>query len=347
MSTLSLFPRLSCEFVICNVEITNADYDRSSWYPNHHGYGLEGIKNACQVPRSFFRYLRYHSVCPEYDDQLATALKLCDLAEKELVKVNAVGIALPGDFNTSASVIFGGAQAGIYLGNKPWAQALLGEGMKIEEIGMRDEEARIKFGAGIAVLGSDEHFDLLEAGGFEVVDKVSACLKVTAIHIPGEDTKANYAELNKDYKHKLLLKPLGKLICKRTYTDKGDEWDLPKDTEKYPNGKPRKADDDEEFEFWIEEDILEDCFVGFKMDVNIFMLSGGLTILDDIKEYMCSFYTWIQNELWMERKPREVRWLKKGMGLDEEEDTEEAKASGGESKKIADQAAFDDEFDDD
>ncbi|RMZ72653.1 Argonaute complex subunit Arb1 [Pyrenophora seminiperda CCB06] len=317
----------------------------SSWYPANFGFGLEGIKNACQVPRSFFRYLRYHSVCPEYDHQLAVALKICDLAEKELPKVNAIGIALPGDFNQSASIVFGGAQAGMYIGDKLWAQELRKGGMDIEEIGMREEEARIRFGTSIAVLGSDEQFDMLERGSLKVLNKESAYLEVTAIHFPSEDSRIKFAEMNKSYKHKLVIEPLGKLICKTTYTDDGSEWDLPKDTDKYPHGKPRKADEGKEYEFWIEEDILLDCFVGLKMEVDILMLSGGLAIIDTIKETMCSFYTWIPNELWMSQKPKEVRWLKKGMGLDEEE-TEGVDTTAGEGKQVADRAASDDEFDD-
>jgi hypothetical protein len=83
--------------------------------------------------------------------------------------------------------------------------------------------------------------------------------------------------------------------------------------------------------------------VGLKMDATILLLSGGLTILDDIKETMCSFYTWIPNELWMERKPKEVRWLKKGLDLDEDED--EVEILGG-NKASADKDASDDDFDD-
>ncbi|EDU41989.1 conserved hypothetical protein [Pyrenophora tritici-repentis Pt-1C-BFP] len=244
----------------------------SSWYPTHYSYGVESTKNACQVPRSFFRYLRYHSVCPEYDDQLAAALKICDLAEKELPKVNDIIIAMPGDFNKSASVVFGGAQADIYLGNKPWAQAFKEEGVDIEEIGMRDEEARVKFRTGIAVLGSDEQFDMLEGGSLNVLSKVSACLEVTAIQLPTEETKIKYDEMNR-MNSKLILKPLGKLICK-------------------------------DYEFWLEEDILEDCFIGLKINADILVLPG-LTILDEVKDCMCSFYTWIPNELGM---PKEVRW---------------------------------------
>jgi hypothetical protein len=233
----------------------------------------------------------------------------------------------------------------MYTGNKSWAVDLKKEGLIVPEIGIRDEEAKIKFGTGIAVLGSDTQYDMFESGDLHVLSRETAYLEVTAIHLADKDTKSAYVEQSKVFKHRLgQLEPLGKLVCKTWYTDDCDEYDLPKDEDKYPDGKPRKAGDGKEYEFWIEEDILKDCFVGLKMDANIMLLAGGITILDDIKETMCSFYTWLPNELWMERKPKEVRWLKKGMGLgdDEEEEVE----VNGENKESADKDASDDEFDD-
>ncbi|KAF1937704.1 hypothetical protein EJ02DRAFT_505826 [Clathrospora elynae] len=311
----------------------------SSWYPAHYGFAPSKIKNACQVLRSFFNYLLYHNVCPEYADQLGMALTLCDTAERELPKIHAAGLALPGDFNKSASVLFGGAHAGMYTGDKPWAQDLKKDGVNSEKIGIRDEEARIKFLTGIGILGSDELCGKLDLKNFNVLEEQSSCLEVVAIHLPDENTKNSYAEQSKACQHKLgQLEPLGKLICKTWYTEECDGWDLPKDEAKYPGGKPKKDGDGKEYEFWIEEGVLEDCFVGMKMDAKMLTLSGGLNILDDVKETMCSFYTWIPNELWMERKPKPWRWLEKGKGLNDDE------VNGG-GKKSTDKGTFDDESD--
>lgn len=79
-----------------------------------------------------------------------------------------------------------------------------------------------------------------------------------------------------------------------------------------------------------------------KMDADILVLSGGLNILDNVKETMCSFYVWLPNELWMERKPKEVRWLKKGMGLDEDDEPNDDNDDK-EAKQVADKGPSDDE----
>jgi hypothetical protein len=50
----------------------------------------------------------------------------------------------------------------------------LKEGMTVEEIGICIEEAKIKFGTGIAVLVSDEQYELFETSGFKVLSKETA-----------------------------------------------------------------------------------------------------------------------------------------------------------------------------
>ncbi|KAF2631273.1 hypothetical protein BU25DRAFT_418872 [Macroventuria anomochaeta] len=311
----------------------------SSWYPAHYGYAPGGVKNACQVLRSFYNYLRYHRVCPEYDEQLQAALKMCETAERELIKVDAAGLALPGDFNTSASTLFGGSHAGLFTGDKTWAQDAQKEGIDVNEIGVREQEARIKFSTGIAALGTDEQQDLLGATDLKIVKSESTGLEVTAINLPDDITREIYSTQSEVVRNKLgHLKPLGKLMCRVWYADDCDEWDLPKD--KYPNGKPHKVDQGREFEFWVEESVLNECFIGMKIDASVITLEGGIIILDEVKQTHCSFYTWLPNELWMENKPKEVRWRAKGLP-----DYEKVEINGV-NKDSQEKAQEDDEFDD-
>lgn len=321
----------------------SADTASTSWYPAHYGFALSAVKNACQVLRSFYNYLLYHNVCPEYQNELDVARNFCDVAEQELPKVHAAGLALPGDFNKSASAIFGGTHAGLYTGDKLWAENMKKEGVNIGEMGIRDEEARIKFTVGVAIIASDEQYERVEAKSMKVVRKTSVGLEVISIHAPNALVKDTYAKESKVLQNKLgELEPLGKLICKTWYIEDCDEWDLPKDKVRYPDGKPRKLKDNTEYEFWIEERVLEECFVGMKMDAEVLMLDGGLIILDNVKETMCSGFTWLPNELWMEKKPKEVRWMKKGLGLDNEEEIE----TEGAGKDDKNKDGFEDEFDD-
>ncbi|KAH8728748.1 Argonaute siRNA chaperone complex subunit Arb1-domain-containing protein [Phaeosphaeriaceae sp. PMI808] len=309
----------------------------SSWYPAHFGCAPNVIKHACQVLTSFYNYLRYHNVCPDYDSQVEEALKICALAKHELPMVNAAGLAFPGEFNTSASVIFGGAQAGLYAVDKSWAEESRRDGIAIDKIGVRDEEAGIKFTIGVAIMGSDEQYNGLESGCMEILEHIPTGLEVIDIQLPSEHTKALYEEQSKVFEQKLgQLEPLGKLICKAWYADNYEEWDLPR--HKYPNGKPHRTGAGREYEFWVEGSILEECFVGMKMAARILILGNGLTILDEVTEVMCSFFTWLPNELWVENRPKEVRWLEKGLPGAEELATKKDQDDGEEEGE-----GFDDE----
>jgi hypothetical protein len=322
---------------------------RSSWYPAHYGYAPQAIKDACQVPRSFYNYLRYHKVCPEYDEQLQEALKICDLAERELPKTYVAGLVLPGDFNKSGSVIFGGAEAGLYAGDQSWVEDMKKAGINMEQMGLRDEEAKIKFATGVAIMGTDEQDARLEKMDFKVVQWLSTGLEVVEIQLPDNITRAAYVEQSKVTDGKLgPLEPLGKLICRTWFSDDCDEWDIPKD--KYPDGMPHRAAEGHTYEFWVEERLLEECFLGMKMDATIMELESGIMILDEVKQIMCSFFTWLPNELWMDRKPKELRWLAKALPDDDKDDQDVFGSDDefeGNGKVLSDQAqaGFDDEFD--
>jgi len=264
---------------------------------------------------------------------------MCDTAEHELIKVEAAGLALPGDFNTSASTLFGGSYAGLFTGDKAWAQEAQKEGVIVNEMGLRDQEARIKFSTGIAVLGTDEQQDLIDPAKLKIFGKESTGLEIMAIDMPDETTKEMYAEQTEIVKHKLgQLEPLGKLRCKTWYAGDCDEWDLPKG--KYPDGRPQMVNQGKEFEFWIEESVLSECFLGMKIDATVITLEGGFTILDEVKQTYCSFYNWVPNELWMANKPKELRWLAKGLAEHEDIEINGVNSAG------QDKIQVDDEFDD-
>lgn len=266
--------------------------------------------------RSFYNYLLFHSVCDEYRTDLGKARELCDIAESQLPKTHAAGLALPGAFNSAASTIFGGSKAGTYAGNNTWAIQLKEEGVDLGDIGVMDEEARITFRTGVAIMGTDEQQSMLDTKVVRVLKDESFGLEVLAIHPADELTKEMYNIQNGQTKRKLCLQPLGKLVCRSWHIADFHEYDLPKD--KYPNGRLPKAEEGKEYEFWVEDSVLAECFVGMKMDARIITLEGGITILDEVKETMCSFYKWLPNELWMERHPKQVVVRKKEWEEDEE-----------------------------
>ena len=264
------------------------------------------------------------------------ARKLCDIAEVELTKSHIAGLALPGTFNTAASTVFGGSNTGSYTGDKEWAVELKGEGMDIGDMGVMDQEARITFKTGVAIMGSDEQQNMLDTKAVKVLKDESTGLAVLAIDLPDDLTKEMYETANSQTKGKIHLQPLGRLVCRSWQVEDFHQYDLPID--KYPNGRLPKCQENKEYEFWIEEQVLEECFVGMRMDARVLTLEGGFSVLDEVRETMCSFYKWLPNELWMQRHPREVVIRNKALPGDDEaaEQVEVNGQSQGGKEKFAD-----------
>ncbi|KAF2645421.1 hypothetical protein P280DRAFT_513328 [Massarina eburnea CBS 473.64] len=307
----------------------------SSFFPDHYGFAPSQIQNGCKVLRSFYNYLLYHSVCPEYNDDLKKARDFCNVAEAELPKINNAGLALPGPFNTAASTIFGGSKAGTYIGDKEWACQLRKEGMDLGDTGVMDEEARITFVTGVTILGTDEQEAMLHTKQYKVLKDESFALEVVSITPSTTDTREMYSEQNKTWASKLRLEPLGVLACRSIHLGDRNEYDLPKD--KYPEGCFAKMEAGKEFAFWVEDRVLQECFAGMKMHARILTLEGGITILDEVTHVMCSFYRWLPNELLMaSRSPKEVV-VRKKVGDDEEVDGKDQGDEGQvEGSKFAD-----------
>lgn len=238
----------------------------------------------------------------------------------------------------------------MYVGNDSWADEWKTGDVQVEELGIRNEEARIKFFTGVTIMGTEEQYEMVESESFKVVDDLATHLEIISMHAPEDSTRASYIQQSEALQHKLgALEPLGRIMCKTWYVGDCDEWDLPQDDKNFPDGKPSKTNEGRTYEFWIEESIQDQCFVGMKLDARILILEGGLNILDDVRQVMCSFFIWLPNQIRMEKKVKKVVWKKRDTWDDDEEtdtggvkkDTEGGLASHGNGDD-----KYDDEFDD-
>src|SRR4051812_47741930 len=78
-------------------------------------YEEKEVKQVASVIRNFLNYVLQHGVCPEYATDIIAARKICDLAEKELWAIKQLQYVFPGDFNTSASILYGSFYKGTPL----------------------------------------------------------------------------------------------------------------------------------------------------------------------------------------------------------------------------------------
>ena len=64
-----------------------------------------------------------------------------------------------------------------------------------------------------------------------------------------------------------------------------------------------------EYEFWLEDDLLQHCFIGLKLDVTVRELSIGIAYFDAVAGVHCSFYEISDNELMEDWREPEAEWL--------------------------------------
>lgn len=269
----------------------------------------------------------YHSVCDEYREDILKARQICDTAEDELPKIEGAGLALPGHFNNAASIVFGGSKANTYIGDKQWAVDAKDEGLDLGDMGLMDEEARVIFRTAVTIMGTDAQQKLLDMSATKVLKNEDMMLEVVAITASDEATREMYTRQNATIATKSLrLEPLGRLTCRSWYIRGFDQYDLPKD--KFRDGCLPVEKQKRTFEFWVEDHVLEQLFVGMKMNARVLTLEGGIEILDEVSEVMCSFFKWLPNELWSERHPKEVVIRKKEWSEEDTNPDNEGKDKG-------------------
>lgn len=272
------------------------------------------IKLATDTIRNWLNYLLYHEVVPEYADNIKAAQKYCNLAEKQLLDNQRLLSKAPGDFNKACSFLFGGYY---YSPNRqtehdqPEKQQLEASsswgGEKFDKTPMTPEVASKVIMFAIACSGSDEQatrfIELSNAGnlsaqpirdieGFEVVDIV---LPNSGVH------KFYSAEGGTD------LNPIGKVRGKAWRNPSEPAIDLAPgetlpDIEQFP-----------EFEFFVEESLLQHFYQGMKIVTTVWELGCGVFYYDEIMNAYCEFYTTLLNDLMLEWKdPRALTKEEKG-----------------------------------
>ncbi len=128
----------------------------SSVVPFYWDFNSEAqVKECVNVLRNFYNYLLHHSVCPEYEDGVHAALRVCEVAQRELLSINRLSFLLPGEFNIACSTLFGGFYKGMHAAGAEWTGGF--ESNK-QSLGLGERRARQVFTLGVATYGDEERF---------------------------------------------------------------------------------------------------------------------------------------------------------------------------------------------
>ncbi|CAB4470534.1 uncharacterized protein OCT59_020800 [Rhizophagus irregularis] len=91
----------------------------SSFLIDKSGYvQMDQFREGPQVVISFLNYLHNHKVCPEYEEDMQTALQIANKAKEELPNCKALAQNAPGKLNKACSLLFGGELYGML--DDPW-----------------------------------------------------------------------------------------------------------------------------------------------------------------------------------------------------------------------------------
>ncbi|KAL9581623.1 MAG: hypothetical protein Q9212_003791 [Teloschistes hypoglaucus] len=291
----------------------------SSRLPQHYDLttvdSAKDVQSKTNVIRNFLNYLLHHDVCPEYKDQIFAARNICDLADIELSKTMRALTLFPGDFQTACSEIFGGTCRDTFVRNPGWAEEFE------SDFGMHPDVAQQTFKIGLATQTSDEvskmYMDQGNALDIQMTNIYDIGLEVTEVIYARADIKIFYE------KHEAAkgLKSLGKLRAKTWHPPHTPPQDLTEE-EKAAAQKTASTPAEEIHDFLIEDYILENCFVGMKMEVTVREMSFGLKFFDKMLGAYCSFYTILPNEMmtgWRKPEDEPLPMKKRGAAMFQDE----------------------------
>ncbi|KAJ5370907.1 uncharacterized protein N7496_006999 [Penicillium cataractarum] len=271
----------------------------SSYYANHYNPdSQESINIATSTIRNLLTYLLYHEVCPEYKDNILKARRICDIASVELWKNVQLVQDGPGKFNESCSMLFGGRYHGSGQDTNCWIPAqCCSDGnltpdaarkvVKFAIAGTASHEQACRFQA-LVTKGNLSAKQILDIDGFEV----------TSINQPDDDIRDFHHEFAPD------LPVVGKIKAKSFRNPAKPDIDMtPAERKSWQEGKAPKYD----FEFFLEEELLQNCYPGLRITSDIWEINCGVYYFDEIISAYPSFHKVLANDLMMRWKtPREI-----------------------------------------
>lgn len=267
----------------------------SSWSaPKRLGADTEQEINAyCSVVRNFLNYIITHAVCPEYTNDVLAARKICDLAEKELWEIKQVRHKFPGEFNVAASTLYDGRYRGLNIVNQAWAadDPKYDDDVALDR-GLTDSEAERIFKTAIAFEGNEDLFVKAMNGDIHIVKTENRSFEVAQIDRAEMTSVKDYSKVKDHLGVSGSIKPLGRIYFKPWDGPGLDEEDKTDDEDENPASALNPLIET----FWLEDHILEHCFIGMKLEIVVHELNIGVRFFDDIRGIYCSFHTVLPNE---------------------------------------------------
>lgn len=227
------------------------------------------------------------------------ARRICDLAEKELWAIKLIQQKMPGEFNVAASTIYEGRwEPRDDSKTSAWDTENGFEEITGIQRGLTIPEAERIFKTCVALATDDNNplFEAVSEPGVQIVKSENKSYEVVAIERADEVRVAQFESVKGIDGEAGAIKPIGLIRFKPW---KGTRVEEDPEAEKLAN----IAAGEEAIEsFWLDDEILELCYVGLKLEVVVHTLNFGFKFFDTVKGAHCSFYTYLENEKMMNWK---------------------------------------------
>ncbi|KAG8410038.1 hypothetical protein J3458_019109 [Metarhizium acridum] len=220
---------------------------------------------------NFLRYVLLHEVCPEYKDNIESALQVCNQARQEWPALNKLTADLPGCFNLAATELFSSAAVG------DWSFLSFSRPAGFDP--------KTVFLAVCALCDEAFTLDQFYQDRVEASKECTYTLEVTSVERPSSLTLDKFAALlieGSDYD----IEPVGKVFFKPAIIE--DEWETPS-----MHIPPQDAN------IWVylEYSLLANVVPKMKMDITLVELNTGIRFIKTIRRIVPSFYTFLPQQM--------------------------------------------------
>jgi hypothetical protein len=239
---------------------------------NLTGLEKEPLESAINLVQNFLRYALQHDVCPEYEEDIQRAIKLCDTARDEWPMVVRLRNALPGQFNLAAAEYFGQRE------ESDWFL----QNASIPE----NFDAKSVFLSTFGLVAEDDLFTRVITQKANTIRQFDCDLQIKQIIKPSDSNIQLFKSLRLDDGY-VTFPCVGNVICTPAIIEDG--WDHPV--------VPLPLENNEQITLYFDDVIVANMKEGMKMAVTLCEVNEGLLFVKTIRNIVPSFYTFPPQEL--------------------------------------------------
>lgn len=241
------------------------------------GSDISLMLRGVDVVKNFLNYVLQHDVCPEYEDNIQEARRVCDVAKLELPAVVQVMLQLPGPFNSAARLLYCKDGEDVSTFGASPAQDLddlAAKGIFMATIATSDMLTGL-------VKGADRIFS---------VQTIEQTFEIKGLDFPADVMREFHAGI-KVATTATTSRPCGYVTLVPTTIEDG--WD---------NVCTRAPGVEDVETLFLEVDILRRLCAGMKLRLVLSILNIGLRIIHEVKAVYPSFYVFLPQELMLKYK---------------------------------------------